>query len=189
MILDSHHVKLYAAVMFIAALGAYGYHTKSLDVATAEAKAKAQETVIAAVEKRIADREAEFKDEMVRIMAMKSTPATTPAQIVERIPQYFPDLHPTMQQPADASKPPQIVFDLPQAKLLNDQLAECKLCSIERDKLKQDLADQKGIIADREKEVAEWKMAARGGSIWKRAGRAAKWLVIGGAIGYAVAKR
>ena len=195
MILDWHHVGLYGAVIGVAAAGAYGYHVRSLDVVKAEAKAAAQETVIAAAEKRIADRESQYKDQLAQILAMKSTPATTPAQIVERIPQYFPQLQPTLQPQVnpqtgqiDTSKPAQLVFDAPQAKILNDTLVECKVCQVERDKLKADLADQKSVTADREKEVASWKTAAKGGSIWKRTGRALKWIAIGGAIGYVAAK-
>jgi hypothetical protein len=195
MILDRHHLILYGAGGLLAVIGGVAYHLKSLDVAKAEAKVAAQETVIAASEKRIADREEQFKDQLAQILAMKSTPATTPAQIVERIPQYFPQLQPQLVPQVnpqtgqtDTSKPPLLVFDPPQAKILNDTLVDCKVCSIERDKLKLDLADQKSVTAERTKEVETWKTAAKGGSIWKRAGRVAKWLAIGGAIGYVVAK-
>jgi hypothetical protein len=195
-ILDRHHLVLYVAVLVVAVGGAYGYHLRALDVTEAKAKIAAQETIIAASEKRIAEREEQFKDQLAQILSMKSTPATTPQQIVERIPQYFPQLQPTLQQPVnpqtgkpDTTKPPELVFDMPQAKVLNDTLVDCKVCSVERDKLKLDLADQKSVTAERTKEVETWKTAAKGGSVWKRTWNVAKYLIIGGAIGYAVAKK
>src|SRR6267142_1926577 len=128
-------------------------------------------------------------------VGMKSSPATTPTQIIERIPQYFPQLQPTLQPQLnpqtgqiDTTKPAQLVFDAPQAKILNDTLVDCKVCQVERDKLKLDLADQKSVTAERTKEVETWKTAAKGGSIWKRSGRVLKWGIIFFGIGYAVAK-
>lgn len=186
---------LYGGVALAAAVGAYGYHIRSVDVAEAKAKVQAQETIIATIEKRQADREQQFKDEISKLLAMKSTPATTPTQIIERIPQYFPQLQPTLQPQLnpqtgqiDTTKPAQLVFDAPQAKILNDTLVDCKVCQVERDKLKLDLADQKSVTAERTKEVETWKTAAKGGSIWKRSGRVLKWGIIFFGIGYAVAK-
>jgi hypothetical protein len=196
LVIDYHHLALYGAVVAIAGLGAYGYHVKALDVAEAKAKAAAEEQIIGTIQKRMDDREKEFKDQITTLLAMKSAPATTPAQIVERIPQYFPQLQPTLQQPVnpqtgkpDLAAPAQLVFDAPQAKILNDTLVDCKVCSLERDKLKVDLADQKNITLERTNEVQQWKKAAAGGSIWKRAGRVLKWGAIGFGIGYVVAKR
>lgn len=181
MIVDRHHLVLYAAVLVIGAGGAYGYHIRSMDVARAEAKAEAQEKVIAAADQRAAARDAQTKQEIAAIMALKSTPATTPTQIIERIPQMFPDLHPTLQQPTnpqtgkpDTSAPPQLVFDAPQAKALNDTLVECRVCQLERDKAKADLDDmKKTILPAKDKEISQWKDAAKGGSIWKRVGKIA----------------
>jgi len=196
LILDYHRIALYGGVALVAAVGAYGYHIKALDVAEAKAKVQAQETIIATIEKRQADREQQFKDEISKLLAMKSTPAMTPTQIVERIPQYFPQLQPTLQPQVnpqtgqvDTTKPPLLVFDPPAAQKLNDMLVDCKVCQVERDKLKLDLADQKSVTVERTKEVETWKMAAKGGSIWKRTGRVLKWAAIGFGIGYAVAKR
>lgn len=189
MILTGHHIGLYGALAAVCVLGGVAYHLKTLDLADAEAKAKAQETVIAASEKRMADREQQFKQQIAQILSLKSTPATTPQQIVERIPQYFPQLQPTLREPADTTKPPEVIFDAPQAKVLNDTLVDCKICQVERDKLKADLVDIKTTtIPAKDKEIKEWKDAANGGSLWTRTKRIGKWLFIGGAIGYIAAK-
>jgi len=192
-ILDRHHLILYGAVALVAAVGAIGYHLRSIDVAKAEAKAAAQETVIAAAEKRMGDRDKEVQLQIAQILALKSTPATTPAQIVERIPTYFPGLQPTLQQPIDqkTGKPdtaaaPNVVFDAPQAKILNDTLIDCKVCALDREKMKADLLDYKtNIIPAKDKEIKQWHDAAKGGSIWKRVGKVA--LVVGCATGGAYA--
>jgi len=191
--LDRHHLILYGSVALVAAVGAVAFHLRSLDLAKVEAKAAAQETVIAASEKRIADRDKEAQLQIAQILAMKSTQSTTPAQIVERIPQYFPQLQPTLQPQVnpqtgqiDASKPAQLVFDAPQAKILNDTLAECKVCQLDRDRMKADLLDLKTVVIPaKEKEIKDWKAAAKGGSIWKRIGKVA--LVVGCAAGGAYA--
>jgi hypothetical protein len=180
-VFDRAHLVLGGAGLVIAAAGAYGYHLRSMDVAKAEAKAAAQETIIAAAEKRMADRDQQVQLQIAQLLAMKSTPATTPAQIVERIPQYFPQLQPTLQPQVnpqtgqiDTTKPAQLVFDAPQAKILNDTLVDCKVCQLDRDKAKADVADLKtNIIPAKDKEIAQWKAAARGGSIWKRVGKVA----------------
>lgn len=185
MIIDRHHLVLYAAALVIGAAGAYGYHMRSLDVAEAKADAKAKQIVIEAAEKRMAERDAEVKQEIAALLAQKSTPATTPAQIVERIPQYFPQLQPTLQQPLnpqtgkpDETKQPNLVFDAPQAKILNDTLVDCRVCQLDRDKAKADLVDLKTtIIPAKDKQISDLTKEIKGGSAWKRIGKAA--LVIG----------
>ena len=193
--LDTHHVLLYGAVTIVASVGAYAYHLRAIDVATAKAQVQAQQTVIDAAQKRMDDREKEFKDQITTLLAMKSTPATTPTQIVERIPQLYPQLQPTLQPAVnpqtgqvDTSKPPNLVFDAPQAKALNDQLVECKICQVSLTKAQADLVDTNTKLAGVTKERDDWKIAAKGGSIWKRTGRVLKWAAIGVAIGYAAAK-
>jgi len=192
-ILDRHHLILYGAVALVATVGAVGYHLRSIDVAKAEAKAAAQETVIAAVEKRMGDRELQFKDQIAQVLALKSTPATTPAQIIERIHDTAPQLQPTLQPivnpqtgQIDTTKAPNLVFDAPAAKILNDTLVDCKVCALDREKMKADLLDYKtNIIPAKDKEIKQWHDAAKGGSTWKRVGKVA--LVVGCAAGGAYA--
>jgi hypothetical protein len=196
-ILDRHHLILYGAVAIVAIVGAIGYHLRSVDVAKAEAKAAAQETIVAAAEKRMADRDAETKQTIAALLSQKSTPATTPTQIVERIPTYFPQLQPSLQPQVnpqtgqiDTSKPPNLVFDAPQAKLLNDTLVDCKVCQVERDKVKADLADLKtNVIPAKDKEIKNWRDAAKGGSIWKRVGKVALAAGCAAGGGYAASPR
>lgn len=184
MVIDRHHLVLYAAVLLAGGVGAYGYHVRSVDVAEAKADAKAKQVVIDAAEKRMAERDAEVKQEIAALLAQKSTSATTPTQIVERIPQYFPQLQPVLQQPInpqtgkpDETKQPNLVFDAPQAKALNDTLVECKICQIQREQQKKDLGDKDEIIGQKDKQLKDLTVQLKGGSPWKRFGKAA--LVIG----------
>lgn len=195
MTLDGHHLGLYLGILAVASIGAIAYHERTLDYAEVKAKADAQEQIIATANQRMVERDAEYKMQIAQIMAMKSTPATTPQQIVERIPQYFPQLQPALQQPInpqtgqpDTTKPAQLVFDAPQAKLLNDTLVDCRICQTDRTKLTGDLADTKIKLDGMTKEASTYKTAAKGGSIWQRSGRIAKWLLIGAGIGYVAAK-
>jgi hypothetical protein len=191
-ILDRIHVGLLFSAIAIGAIGAYGYHLRAVDVARATAKVEAQATIIDAAEKREVLREQQFQQQISDLMKLKSTPATTPQQIVERIPQYFPQLQPTLQQPVlpngqpDTSKPPNVVFDMSQAKLLNDTLNDCAICKLTVPKLQADLADSKTQLTAMTKERDDWKTAAHGGSVWARTKRAAKYIGIGILIGGAV---
>jgi hypothetical protein len=169
--LDAHHVTLYAGLSLVALVGGIAYHERTIDYSIVKAKADAQEQVIDAANKRIAEREADFKAQIASLLAMKSTPATTPAQIVERIPQLFPALQPILQQPVDQKSPPAVVFDAPQAKILNDTLVDCKICKTDLAKASGDLTDTKTTLAAMTKERDEYKIAAKGGSVWKRAKR------------------
>jgi hypothetical protein len=196
---DRIHVVLYLGIIAVGAGGAYGYHLRAVDVAEAKSKIAAQAQIIDAAEKREAAREAEFKQQVSDLLKLKSTPATTPQQIVERIPQYFPQLQPSLQQPTnpqtgqpDTTKPPAILFDAPQAKILNDTLNDCAVCKITVPKLQADLTDSKTKLAAMTDERDTWKTAAKGGSVWQRTKRALKWIGIGGLIGggiVAAAKR
>jgi hypothetical protein len=192
-ILDRIHIGLVLAALGIGIAGGYGYHLRAMEVAGAKAKVEAQTQIIDAAEKREAVREQQFQQQIADLMKLKSTPATTPQQVVERIPQYFPLLQPTLQQPLlpsgqpDTSKPPNVVFDMPQAKILNDTLNDCAICKLTVPKLQADLADNQTKLAATAKERDEWRTAARGGSVWARTKRAMKYIGIGVLIGGAVA--
>jgi hypothetical protein len=192
-VLDRIHVGLCLGVLAVAAGGAYGYHLRAVDVAEAKAKVEAQAQIIDAAEKREAAREQQFQQQVADLLKLKSTPATTPQQIVERIPQYFPQLQPILQQPTnpqtgqpDTTKPPAILFDAPQAKILNDTLNDCAVCKITVPKLQADLADNQTKLLAMTNERNTWQTAAKGGSVWTRTKRALKYIGIGGLIGGAI---
>jgi hypothetical protein len=193
-ILDRIHIGLFLTALGVGITGAYGYHLRAVEIAGAKAKVEAQSQIIDAAEKRETLREQQFQQQISDLMKLKSTPATTPQQIVERIPQYFPLLQPTLQQPTlpngqpDTSKPPNVVFDMPQAKILNDTLNDCAVCKIQVPKLQADLTDNQTKLTAMTAERDTWKKAARGGSVWSKVKRVAEVALISGLIGYAAGK-
>jgi len=70
---------------------------------------------------------------------------------------------------------------------LYDDLQDCRASVIQNDALKQDLADEKTRSAALLHERDAANAVARGGTIWLRLKRAAKWFAIGVATGAAVA--
>jgi len=71
---------------------------------------------------------------------------------------------------------------------LYDFALDCKTCQAKLTTAQSDLADEKGKTAILIKERDNALRVARGGSIWRRIGRASKWILIGAAAG-AVAAR
>jgi hypothetical protein len=84
-----------------------------------------------------------------------------------------PDTPIAAPQPGSMNIPPQ---DL---KPLYDHLQDCRICEVERDTAKQNLAEEQirsaALMKERDAAIAE----SKGGSLWTRVRRAAKWLTIG----------
>ncbi|MBV9144818.1 MAG: hypothetical protein JO065_02805 [Acidobacteria bacterium] len=118
--------------------------------------------------------------------------AVAPQQAPEVIRELVP-----MQTPIAQSAPPsaQSAPDSPGAVLTKQQevdLAQyavsCKECALQRDQLQQQVNDQQSIIGRQEQEIAATRRAAKGGSVWQRAVRIAKWGAIFGGVGYVVGR-
>lgn len=188
MTLDKHHIALYLIALALLIGGGWILHEWVLDNEIAKIKSQAKDQVIAEAAAREAQREKEFAAQVAEIRALKSTPKTTVEDVSKNIPKLFPELAPTVQQHADTTIPPALVFDAPQAKLLNDRLADCRICDAERAKLKQDLADEQEKLNAMTDERNTWRTAAKGGSLWTRTKRTIKWIAIGAAVGYVISK-
>ena len=71
-------------------------------------------------------------------------------------------------------------------KPLFDFVQDCRACQAKLTTAQQDLKDEQAknaaLAAERDAAVK----AAKGGSLWRRTARAAKWLAVGFAVGYAV---
>ena len=79
---------------------------------------------------------------------------------------------------------------IPRADLkpLYDFALDCKACQAKLAAAQGDLNDEKAKTAALSKERDEALKIARGGSAWRRIGRAAKWFLIGAAAGAVAAK-
>lgn len=176
----------------------------------AESVTAAQSQVIATAQKQIdqakADQAAAAAQLQARISALeaqKQQPVTAPQFVVD-----VSKLIPNLPQPLSVVQPPpaqQIVngksetlpsapvVQVPQADLqalqtykLNCDETGAKLdaCTLTNADMKQQLAGTQQQLASTAAERDSWKAAAKGGTWMHRALVAAKWIVVGGAIGY-----
>lgn len=161
------------------------------DDARRDAVIETQKSDIAQIEQRIAaaqndaaSRIAELEGERKQLLAQ---PARAPEVIRELLPMQAPI------QPS--STPTHAMPDAPGASLTRDQQVDlaqyaldCKECSIERDQLQQQTRDQQEIISRQQVELDAAKKSVKGGSVWQRAKRIAKWGAIFGAAGYVIGR-
>jgi hypothetical protein len=70
----------------------------------------------------------------------------------------------------------------------NSRPAGRSRATIERDQLQQQTKDQQEIISRQKVELDAAKKCAKGGSVWQRAKRIAKWGAIFGATGYVIGR-
>lgn len=150
----------------------------------------AQKSVIAAAERREQDRAEQLRDTLQQIESLKRA-VQTPQQVIKEIPQFLPQLPVPIhveQPPAEPGKPqpPPVVTIPPEdLKTLYDFSADCAACKAERAALKATATDERAKMDALTRERDAAMKAAKGGSFWRRTARAAKWLAIGIAVGYA----
>jgi hypothetical protein len=135
----------------------------------------------------------------------------TPAQIVRELPREIPLPTPITLQSTTAANSPatqipagpslnslalpvtdgrlsQAVIPAEDLKPLYDFALECKACQAKLTVAQSDLTDERTKTATLAHERDDALRLARGGNVWRRIGRAAKWLVIGAAAGAIAAK-
>src|SRR5713226_7152229 len=157
-----------------------------------ESELAATKQLLAAADTRQHDRDAQLAQTLATLTAEKRA-IVTPAQIVRELPSQLPLPSPLILQsaPASPSSPsPQsnAVIPAEDLKPLYDFTIDCKACQAKLAAAQGDLTDerQKTIALTRERDDA--LRIARGGSTWRRVGRAAKWFLIGAAAGAVAAK-
>ncbi|HEX7696427.1 MAG TPA: hypothetical protein VF394_03480 [Candidatus Acidoferrum sp.] len=117
----------------------------------------------------------------------------TPAQIVRELPSQIPLPSPIVLQsalPSPNSPPPQTKTVIPAEDLkpLYDSTIDCKACQAKLAAAQGDLTDERQKTTSLARERDDALRIARGGSILRRIGRAAKWFLIGAAAGAVAAK-
>ena len=172
----------------------------------AEAIQAAQKTVI---DQATADRASHQKQDDARdaqtastIQAMQAIvdKLKTPQQQAAWIPQQIPVPQPftiTVPQSTTANPKPDAIATIPQVDLpaIRDAISGCQQCGLKLSTAQADLASRdqqmkdavqqiKAITAERD----TWKQTAKGGSVLHRVGQAAKYLIIGAAVGYVAAR-
>jgi hypothetical protein len=115
-------------------------------------------------------------------------PARAPDVIRELVPMRTPIQETTTSGGASAPDAPSAVLSKQQEVDLANYALGCKECSLARDQLEQESKDQRQIIDRQKLEIDAAKKAAKGGSIWQRAVRIAKWGAVFGGIGYVMGR-
>ncbi len=156
------------------------------------AELAATKQLLSAADARQHDRDAQLAQTLATLAAEKRT-ILTPAQIVRELPSQIPLPSPIVLQSAPASPnspSPQTNAVIPAEDLkpLYDFTIDCKACQSKLAAAQGDLNDERKKTAALTHERDDALRIARGGSAWRRIGRAAKWFLIGATAGAAAAK-
>jgi hypothetical protein len=175
-----------------------------LTVALADAK-----QALSTADARQHDRDAQLTQTLASLAALKTQPQTT-AQLTKNIASQMTLPMPLNiesselsnssgmpSSPVAGSKTGAVAPDAPQAKIvvpsqdlqpLYDFALDCKACQAKLATAQGDLSDERAKTAALGKERDAALKAARGGSLWRRMTRAAKWFALGAAAGALAAK-
>jgi len=160
---------------------------------------------LADADTRQRERDSQLAQTLYGLAALKRT-MVTPTQIVREIPREIPLPSPITLQPAAPTNLPALQVaatsnsnsqaihtpepKLPQAlipaedlKPLYDFALDCKACQAKVAAAQNDLSDEKIKTAALTRERDDALRIARGGTVWRRLARAAKWFAIGAAAG------
>jgi hypothetical protein len=156
------------------------------------AELAATKQLLSAADARQHDRDAQLAQTLASLAAEKRT-IVTPAQIVRELPSQISLPSPIVLQspPASPNSPsPQTNAVIPAEDLkpLYDFTIDCKACQSKLAAAQGDLTDERKKTAALTHERDDALRIARGGSAWRRIGRAAKWFLIGAAAGAVAAK-
>lgn len=185
------YLSLFAVACVLVLIVGSAWRDHVRDDARRDAVIETQKTDIAQIEQRIvaaqndaASRIAELERERKQLLVQ---PARAPEVMRELVPMRAP-----IQPSGNPAKAPP---DAPSATLTREQQVDlaqyalaCKECTIERDQLQQQAKDQQEIISRQQVELDATKKSAKGGSVWQRAKRIAKWGAIFGATGYVIGR-
>ncbi len=157
-----------------------------------ESELAATKQLLASADPRQHDRDAQLAQTLATLAAEKRT-IVTPTQIIRELPSQLPLPSPIVLQsaPASPSSPtPQTNAVIPAEDLkpLYDFAIDCKTCQARLTATQGDLADERQKTTALTRERDDAVRIARGGSAWRRIGRAAKWFLIGAAAGAIAAK-
>jgi len=154
--------------------------------------------LLASADTRQRDRDAQLNQTLASLAAEKRT-VVTPAQVIHDLPKELPLPSPIVLQASPATSgtstspvvqasPKRAVIPQDDLKPLYDFALDCKACQAKLAAAQSDLADEKTKTVALTKERDQALQIARGGSVWRRMGRAAKWFFIGAAAGAIAAK-
>jgi type II secretory pathway pseudopilin PulG len=157
-----------------------------------ESELAATKQLLAAADARQHDRDAQLAQTLATLAAEKRT-IVTPTQIVRELPSQISLPSPIVLQSApvlpDSPTPKaNAVIPAEDLKPLYDFTIDCKACQAKLAAAQGDLTDERNKTTALTRERDDALRIARGGSAWRRIGRAAKWFLIGAAAGAVAAK-
>jgi hypothetical protein len=186
-----HLAELTIAILLAVTLY-FSWQADRRDRAQLAAELAATKQLLAAADARQHDRDNQLAQTLATLAAEKRT-IVTPAQIIRELPAQLPLPSPIVLQSAPAlpnSPMPKsnAVIPAEDLKPLYDFTIDCKTCQAKLATAQSDLTDERQKTAALTHERDDALRIARGGSIWRRLTRAAKWFLIGAAAGAVAAK-
>jgi hypothetical protein len=188
--------KIYLSLFAICALAVFiagsAWREHVRDDARRDAVLETQKSDIAGLEQQITEARNAAQAEIAALQRERQTLSRAPERAPEIIRQLVPLQTPLQQTaPITSQSPP----DTPSAVITKQQevdLAQyalsCKECATERDQLEQETRSDAEVIARQKLELDAAKKSAKGGSVWQRSLRIAKWGVIFGGLGYVLGR-
>jgi hypothetical protein len=178
---------------FLLALAVFfSWRADRRDRSQLESELAASKQLLAAADTRQHDRDAQLAQTLAILAAEKRT-IVTPAQIIHDLPSQLPLPSPLVLQsvpatPDSPSPKTNAVIPAEDLKPLYDFTIDCKACQSKLATAQADLTDERAKTTALTRERDDALRIARGGSILRRIGRAAKWFLIGAAAGAIAAK-
>jgi len=180
-------------VAFLLALAVFfSWRADRRDRSQLESELAATKQLLAAADTRQHDRDAQLAQTLATLAAEKRT-IITPAQIIHDLPSQLPLPSPLVLQsvPASPDSPSpktNAIIPAEDLKPLYDFTIDCKACQSKLTTAQADLTDERAKTSALTRERDDALRIARGGSLFRRITRAAKWFIIGAAAGAVAAK-
>jgi len=186
-----HLAELTIAILLAVAVY-FSWRADRRDRAQLASELAATKQLLATADVRQHDRDTQLAQTLATLAAEKRT-VVTPAQIVRELPSQVSLPSPITLQTAPAlpdSPTPKINAVIPAEDLkpLYDFAVDCKACQSKLAAVQGDLLDERQKTTALTHERDDALRIARGGSAWRRIGRAAKWFLIGATAGAIAAK-
>ncbi len=186
-----HLAELTIAILLALAVY-FSWRADQRDRAQLSAELAATKQLLAAADARQHDRDAQLAQTLATLAAEKRT-IVTPAQILRDLPNQISLPSPIVLQstpalPDSPTPKTNAVIPAEDLKPLYDFTLDCKACQAKLSAAQGDLTDERKKTAALTHERDDALHIARGGSAWRRIGRATKWLLIGAAAGALAAK-
>lgn len=197
-----------AAVIFALVLGVAivdAWRGDRRDRAQLASELASTKKALADADTRQRERDSQLAETLSGLATLKRT-IVTPSQILREIPREIPLPSPiSLQSAAPTNSPsaqvstepnsnsqaiqaaeakqPQVLIPTEDLRPLYDFALDCKACQAKLSAAQNDLSDEKTKTAALTHERDDALRIARGGTVWRRISRAAKWFAIGAAAG------